>query len=100
MVNDSKKVDVEKDIVKVNKLNIDDAFTALTLKYKNLQKKIEKALSAFNVKQQEKRRVLSEEKTKPHVVSQPEKKAKPLPPEDDAAKTEEITVSAEFWIDK
>ena len=52
MVNDSKKVDVEKDIVKVNKLNIDDAFTALTLKYKNLQKKIEKALSAFNVKQQ------------------------------------------------
>ena len=42
MVNDSKKVDVEKDIVKVNKLNIDDAFTALTLKYKNLQKKIEK----------------------------------------------------------
>ena len=64
MVNDSKKVDVEKDIVKVNKLNIDDAFTALTLKYKNLQKKIEKALSAFNVKQQEKRRVLSEEKTK------------------------------------
>ena len=95
MVNDSKKVDVEKDIVKVNKLNIDDAFTALTLKYKNLQKKIEKALSAFNVKQQEKRRVLSEEKTKPHVVSQPEKKAKPLRPEDDAAKTEEITVSVE-----
>ena len=49
MVNDSKKVDVEKDIVKVNKLNIDDAFTALTLKYKNLQKKIEKAIRILEI---------------------------------------------------
>lgn len=47
MVNDSKKVDVEKDIVKVNKLNIDDAFTALTLKYKNLQKKNRKSTKCF-----------------------------------------------------
>ena len=94
MVNDSRKVD-EKDIVKVNKLNIEDAFTTLTQKYKNLQKKIEKALGAYNVKKQEKRRILSEEKAKAQTVAQPEKKAKPLPPEEPVTAPEIVTAAPE-----
>ena len=40
MVKESKKNDVEKDIVKVNELNKGDSFTELSAKYKSLQKRI------------------------------------------------------------
>lgn len=81
MVKDNKKIDVEKDIVKVNKLNIDDSFTALSVRYKNLQKKIDKALDSYSDRKQEKRRILNEEKVKQQLTASAEKKAKPLPVE-------------------
>lgn len=79
MVKESKKNDVEKDIVKVNELNKGDSFTELSAKYKSLQKRIEKALGAYSDKKEEKRRILNEEKAARALASAPEKKAKPLP---------------------
>ena len=79
MLKEVKKNDVEKDIVKVNELNKGDRFTELGAKYKSLQKRIDKALSGYNDKKQEKRRILNEEKAARQAASAPEKKAKPLP---------------------
>lgn len=79
MVKESKKNDVEKDIVKVNELNKGDSFTELSAKYKSLQKRIDKALGAYSAKKEEKRRILNEEKAARVLASAPEKKAKPLP---------------------
>lgn len=78
MVKNNKNTDVEKDIVKVNRLNIEDSFTALSVKYKSLQKKIEKALVSYNDKKFEKKRVLDAEKAK-QKAEMAEKKTKPLP---------------------
>ncbi len=78
MVKNNKNTDVEKDIVKVNRLNVEDSFTALSVKYKSLQKKIEKALVSYKDKKIEKKRVLEAEKAK-QKPEMAEKKAKPLP---------------------
>lgn len=95
MVKENNKIDVEKNIVKVNKLNIDDSFTVLTVKYKNLQKRIEKALGAYSGRKQEKRRILSEEKAKRQTPSPIEKKPKPLPVEEVVPATSAVVVAEE-----
>lgn len=78
MVNNSNKPTEKKDIVKVHELNSVDAFSVLSGKYKDLQKKIDKALGLYKSKKSEKRRKENEEKAR-LIAEAAEKKTKPLP---------------------
>jgi len=82
LAKENKNTEVEKDIVKVNKLITNNSFTELAGKYKDMQNKIDKALNGYKSKKQkkiaeaqEKAKQLEAEKAAQKV----EKKAKPIP---------------------